>query len=67
MFFSEVMLQVSCAQIFNAFARANVLVNTRISKLRQMRWSPRGAQRVRQARTAVIDGRLRAGAISRAA
>lgn len=45
----------------------NVLVNARTNKLQQMRWSPRGAQRVLQARAAVIDGRLRAGAISLAA
>ena len=45
----------------------NTLVNARMTKLRQMRWSPRGAQRVLQARAAVIDRRLKFGAISLAA
>jgi hypothetical protein len=45
----------------------NLLVNARMNKLRQMRWSPRGAQRLLQARAAVIDGRLKAGAINLAA
>ncbi len=32
--------------------------NTRMSKRRRMRWSPRGAQRVAVIRAAVLDGRL---------
>ena len=35
----------------------NALVNARMNKLQQMRCSPRGAQRVLQARAAVFDGR----------
>jgi len=50
-----------------AESTVNVLVNARMNKLRQMRWSPRGAQRVLQARAAVIDGRLGSGAINLAA
>jgi len=36
----------------------NQLVNARMNKQWQMRWSPRGAQRVLQVRTALLDGRL---------
>jgi len=36
----------------------NHLVNTRMNKRRQMRWSPRGAHRVLQVRAAVLDGRF---------
>jgi hypothetical protein len=50
-----------------AEATVKTLVNARMTKLQQMRWSPRGAQRVLQARAAVIDRRLKAGAISLAA
>jgi hypothetical protein len=39
----------------------NHLVNTRMNKRRQMRWSPRGAHRVLQVRAAVLDGRLGLG------
>jgi hypothetical protein len=39
----------------------NSLVNARMNKRRQMRWSPRGAHRVLQVRAAVVDGRLSAG------
>jgi len=42
-----------------AESAVNALVNARMNKLRQMRWSPRGAQRVLQARAAVLDGRLK--------
>ncbi len=45
----------------------NSLVNARINKRRQMRWSPKGAHRVRQVRAAVIDKRLHAGQIRDAA
>jgi hypothetical protein len=45
----------------------NLPVNARMNKLRQMRWSPRGAHRLLQTRAAVIDGRLKAGTISLAA
>ncbi len=45
----------------------NQLVNARMNKRRQMRWSPRGAHRVLQARAAVLDGRLRHQAIQLAA
>ena len=34
----------------------NQLVNARMNKRRQMRWSPRGAHRVLQVRAAVLDG-----------
>jgi len=36
----------------------NQLVNARMNKRRQMRWSPRGAHRSLQVRAAVLDGRL---------
>ena len=39
----------------------NLGVNRRLNKRRQMRWSSSGAQRVLQARVAVLDGRLRDG------
>jgi hypothetical protein len=45
----------------------NSLVNARMNKRRQMRWSPRGAHRVLQVRAAVIDGRLSAGQMRLAA
>lgn len=41
----------------------NQLVNARMNKRRQMRWSPRGAHRVLQVRAAVLDERLRHQAI----
>ncbi len=50
-----------------AESTVNALVNARMNKLQQMRWSPHGAQRVFQARAAVIDGRLKAGAFNLAA
>ena len=36
----------------------NQLVNARVNKRRQMRWSPEGTHRVLQVRTAVLDGRF---------
>jgi hypothetical protein len=36
----------------------NHLVNARMNKRRQMRWSPQGAHRVLQVRAAMLDGRL---------
>ncbi len=45
----------------------NQLVNTRMNKRRQMRWSPRGAHRVLQVRAAVLDGRFGHQAIQLAA
>jgi hypothetical protein len=39
----------------------NSLVNARMNKGRQMRWSPQGTHRVLQVRAAVMDGRLHAG------
>ena len=45
----------------------NQLVNARINKRRQMRWSPRGAHRVLQVRAAVLDGRFGHPAIQLAA
>ena len=36
----------------------NNLINARMNKRRQMRWSPRGAHRVLQVRAAVLDGRF---------
>ena len=44
----------------------NQLVNGRMNKRRQMRWSPRGAHRLLQVRAAVLDGRLH-GPLLRAA
>ncbi len=41
----------------------NQLVNARMNKRRQMRWSPRGAHRVLQVKAAVLDGRFRQQAI----
>jgi hypothetical protein len=45
----------------------NQLVNARMNKRRQMRWSPRGAHRVLQVRAAVLDGRFGQQAIQLAA
>jgi hypothetical protein len=45
----------------------NSMVNARMNKRRQMRWSPQGAHRVLQVRAAVIDGRLSAGQLNVAA
>jgi len=45
----------------------NQLVNARMNKRRQMRWSPRGAYRVLQVRAAVLDGRFGQHAIQLAA
>ena len=36
----------------------NYLVNARMNKRRQIRWPPRGADRVLQVRAAVLDSRL---------
>jgi len=41
-----------------AESTVNQLVNARMNKRRQMRWSPRGAHHVLQVRAAVLDGRL---------
>jgi hypothetical protein len=40
-----------------AESTVNHLVNTRMNKRRQMRWSPQGAHRVLQVRAAVLDNR----------
>ncbi|MDO9714520.1 ISKra4 family transposase, partial [Paracraurococcus lichenis] len=45
----------------------NHLVNARMNKRRQMRWSPRGAHRVLQVRAAVLDGRFGQQAVQLAA
>jgi hypothetical protein len=45
----------------------NQLVNARMNKRRQMRWSPRGAHRALQVRAAVLDGRFGQQAIQLAA
>ena len=45
----------------------NQLVNARMNKRRQMRWSPRGAHRVLQVRAAVLDRRFGHPAIQLAA
>ena len=45
----------------------NHLVNARMNKRRQMRWSPQGAHRVLQVRAAVLDGRFGQPAIQLAA
>ena len=44
-----------------AESSSNSLVNRRMNKRQQMRWSPKGAHRVLQARVAVLDGRLSNG------
>jgi len=41
-----------------AESTVNQLVNARMNKRRQMRWSPRGAHRVLQVRVALLDGRF---------
>jgi hypothetical protein len=41
-----------------AESTVNQLVNARMNKRRQMRWSPVGAHRLLQVRAAVLDGRL---------
>ena len=41
-----------------AESTVNQLVNARMNKRRQMRWSPRGGHRLLQVRAAVLDGRL---------
>jgi hypothetical protein len=41
-----------------AESTVNHLVNARMNKRRQMRWSPRGAHRVLQVRASVLDGRF---------
>ncbi len=48
-------------------AETNHLVNARINKRGQMRWSPRGAHHVLQVRAAVLDGRFGQQAIQLAA
>jgi hypothetical protein len=50
-----------------AESMANAMVNLRMNKRRQMRWSPDGAQKVLRARVAIMDGRLRAGKLKIAA
>jgi len=50
-----------------AESAANSLVNARMNKKRQMRWSPIGANRVLQVRAAVVDGRLKQAKLSLAA
>lgn len=50
-----------------AESAANSLVNARMNKKRQMRWSPIGAHRVLQIRAAVADGRLRQAKLNLAA
>jgi hypothetical protein len=45
----------------------NSLVNARMNKRRQMRWTPLGAHRVLQVRAAVVDGRLGSGQLNAAA
>jgi hypothetical protein len=41
-----------------AESTVNQLVNARMNKRRQMRWSPQGAHRVLQVRAALLDGRF---------
>ena len=50
-----------------AESAANSLVNARMNKKRQMRWSPVGAHRVLKVRAAVADGRLKQGRFALAA
>src|SRR3712207_6427066 len=49
-----------------AESTVNQLVNARMNKRRQLRWSPIGAHRMLQVRAAVLDGRLH-GPLLRAA
>jgi len=51
----------------SAEGTVNNLVNAGMNKRRQMRWSPRGAQRVLQVRAAVLNGRFGHPAIQLAA
>lgn len=55
-------IATSCAE-----SVVNSLVNARMNKRRQMRWSPQGAHHVLQVRAAVIDGRLGTGQLRLAA
>ena len=48
----------------HAESTVNYLVNARMNECRQMRWSPLGAHRVLQVRTAVLDGRSGSGIYS---
>ena len=50
-----------------AESTVNQLVNARMNKRRQMRWSPQGAHRVLQVRAAVLDNRLEQQTIQLAA
>ncbi len=50
-----------------AESAANSLVNARMNKKRQMRWTPIGAHRVLQVRAAVADGRLKQAKLDLAA
>lgn len=50
-----------------AESAAKSLVNARMNKKRQMRWSPIGAHRVLQVRAAGADGRLKQAKLSLAA
>ncbi|NKJ40411.1 hypothetical protein FHT28_007178 [Rhizobium sp. SG570] len=50
-----------------AESAAKSLVNARMNKKRQMRWSPIGAHRVLQVRAAFADGRLKQAKLSIAA
>ena len=50
-----------------AESTVNQLVNARMNKRQQMRWSPRGAHRVLQVRAALLDGRFGQQAIQLAA
>lgn len=50
-----------------AESAANSLVNARMNKKRQMRWSPAGAHRVLKVRAAVADSRLKQAKLALAA
>ncbi len=50
-----------------AESAANSLVNARMNKKRQMRWTPAGAHRVPQVRAAVANGRLKQARLTLAA
>jgi hypothetical protein len=52
---------------FGAESVMNSMVNARMNKRRQIRWSPQGSDRVLQVRADVIDGRLHAGRLNFAA
>ena len=56
-----------CVKILTIKYNATQLVNARLNRGGQMRWSPKGAHRVLQVRAAILDGRLHAETLPAAA